>query len=113
MMDLERLARSRPAFGQKIQEIESQKFCYLPFYAFLLKPMHRLLQYRAILERLMRQYSESHVDMQDCRGESSSTPSLVVYRRFYRGKPSFLIDMPAESGLLCGPEGELSPRDPF
>ncbi|BHF73606.1 FERM, ARHGEF and pleckstrin domain-containing protein 1 [Sparganum proliferum] len=67
LMDLERLARSRPAFGQKIQEFESQKFCYLPFYAFLLKPMHRLLQYRAILERLMRQYSESHADMQDCR----------------------------------------------
>ncbi len=51
-----------------MQTFESQKSCYLPFYAFLLKPMHRLLQYRTVLERLMRHYSESHVDMQDCRG---------------------------------------------
>ncbi|VUZ50113.1 unnamed protein product, partial [Hymenolepis diminuta] len=50
-----------------MQPFEAQKSCYLPFYAFLLKPMHRLLQYRSVLERLMRHYSESNLDMQDCR----------------------------------------------
>uniref|UniRef100_A0A5K3F384 FERM domain-containing protein n=1 Tax=Mesocestoides corti TaxID=53468 RepID=A0A5K3F384_MESCO len=67
ILDLERLVRTRVSFERKIQSFESEKSCYLPFYAFLLKPMHRLLQYRSVLERLMRHYSESNADMQDCR----------------------------------------------
>ncbi|KAL5966154.1 FERM ARHGEF and pleckstrin domain-containing protein 2 [Taenia solium] len=67
IIDLERLVRSRASFHSKMQAYEAQKSCYLPFYAFLLKPMHRLLQYRSVLERLMRHYNESNPDMQDCR----------------------------------------------
>lgn len=67
IIDLERLVRSRASFQSKMQSFEAQKSCYLPFYAFLLKPMHRLLQYRSVLERLMRHYNESNPDMQDCR----------------------------------------------
>uniref|UniRef100_A0A0R3SRW8 FERM, RhoGEF and pleckstrin domain-containing protein 2 n=1 Tax=Hymenolepis diminuta TaxID=6216 RepID=A0A0R3SRW8_HYMDI len=67
IIDIERLVRNRASFQAKMQPFEAQKSCYLPFYAFLLKPMHRLLQYRSVLERLMRHYSESNLDMQDCR----------------------------------------------
>ncbi|VDD82099.1 unnamed protein product [Mesocestoides corti] len=85
ILDLERLVRTRVSFERKIQSFESEKSCYLPFYAFLLKPMHRLLQYRSVLERLMRHYSESNADMQDCRVQVQNPLSQNVLRISWAG----------------------------
>ncbi|TGZ68793.1 hypothetical protein CRM22_004083 [Opisthorchis felineus] len=67
MLLIEEVLRSNPELEQQLRQFEAQKICYLPFYVFLLKPMHRLLQYRVTLERLMRYYSETHPDAPDCR----------------------------------------------
>ncbi|OON20857.1 PH domain protein, partial [Opisthorchis viverrini] len=67
MLLIEEALRSNPELEQQLRQFEAQKICYLPFYVFLLKPMHRLLQYRVTLERLMRYYSETHPDAPDCR----------------------------------------------
>ncbi|KAF8571785.1 hypothetical protein P879_01226 [Paragonimus westermani] len=67
MMSIEQAVRSEPLLEQTMRQFEAQKVCYLPFYVFLLRPMHRLLQYRVALERLMRQYGETHPDAPDCR----------------------------------------------
>ncbi|KAF5399214.1 FERM RhoGEF and pleckstrin domain protein 2 [Paragonimus heterotremus] len=67
LMSIEHAMRSEPALEQTVRQFEAQKVCYLPFYVFLLRPMHRLLQYRVALERLMRQYGETHPDAPACR----------------------------------------------
>lgn len=69
ILDIEKLTRIRPEIEQLLRNFEAQKYCYLPFYVFLLKPMHRLLQYRVLLERLMRYYGEIHPDLSDCRSK--------------------------------------------
>ncbi|TPP63679.1 FERM and pleckstrin domain containing protein, partial [Fasciola gigantica] len=71
ILDIEAAIRVNPILDEVMRNFEAQKFCYLPFYVFLLKPMHRLLQYRVTLERLMRHYGETHPDAPNCRSSSS------------------------------------------
>ncbi|CAH8436774.1 unnamed protein product [Heterobilharzia americana] len=77
MLDIERLIRNRPEIEKLLKNFEAQKYCYLPFYVFLLKPMHRLLQYRVLLERLMRYYGEIHPDLSDCRIAHAKLNDLI------------------------------------
>ncbi|TNN09670.1 FERM, ARHGEF and pleckstrin domain-containing protein [Schistosoma japonicum] len=77
MLDIEKLTRTKLEIEQLLRNFEAQKFCYLPFYVFLLKPMHRLLQYRVILERLMRYYGEIHPDLSDCRIAHAKLNDLI------------------------------------
>ncbi|KAK5646053.1 hypothetical protein RI129_004517 [Pyrocoelia pectoralis] len=53
-------------FEQLYREFETQKVCYLPFTVFILKPLHRLLQYQNLLQRLLKHYGPSHSDRADC-----------------------------------------------
>lgn len=41
-------------FEQLHIEFESQKVCYLPFTSFILKPLHRLVQYHHLLQRNLK-----------------------------------------------------------
>lgn len=50
------------------RDFEQQRVCYLPFNIFLLRPLHRLLHYKLILERLCKHYPPTHDDFRDCRG---------------------------------------------
>lgn len=50
------------------RDFEQQRVCYLPFNMFLLRPLHRLLHYKLILERLCKHYPPTHDDFRDCRG---------------------------------------------
>ncbi|CAH8447026.1 unnamed protein product [Schistosoma bovis] len=77
ILDIEKLTRIRPEIEQLLRNFEAQKYCYLPFYVFLLKPMHRLLQYRVLLERLMRYYGEIHPDLSDCRIAHAKLNDLI------------------------------------
>ncbi|XP_016417172.1 FERM, RhoGEF and pleckstrin domain-containing protein 1-like [Sinocyclocheilus rhinocerous] len=49
------------------REFELQKVCYIPLNVFLLSPLHRLLHYRQILDRLCEHYPPTHTDYSDCR----------------------------------------------
>ena len=51
------------------RDFELQKVCYLPLNTFLLRPLHRLMHYKQVLERLCKHYPPSHADFRDCRGE--------------------------------------------
>lgn len=55
-------------FEQIYRDFEQQKICYLPIGYFILKPLHRLLHYKLLLERLLEHYSDEHFDKTDCQG---------------------------------------------
>lgn len=45
--------------------------CYLPLNTFLLRPLHRLMHYKQVLERLCKHHPPSHADFRDCRGKDA------------------------------------------
>jgi len=47
---LQAAAEDDPSFAQLLADFESQKVCYLPLNALLLKPLHRVLHYELLLE---------------------------------------------------------------
>ncbi|XP_077077563.1 FERM, ARHGEF and pleckstrin domain-containing protein 1 isoform X2 [Siphateles boraxobius] len=49
------------------REFEMQKVCYIPLNIFLLSPLHRLLHYRQILDRLCKHHPPTHTDYSHCR----------------------------------------------
>lgn len=69
MLVLERLDtafKQNSRFEQLYREFETQKVCYLPLTTFVLKPLYRLLQYKSLLERLLKHYDSTHPDRTDC-----------------------------------------------
>merc|ERR1719370_2863945 len=59
------LPKKDKKFDATLKDFENQKVCYLPITTFLLKPAHRLLNYKAILDRLDNHYSSDHPDASD------------------------------------------------
>lgn len=51
------------------RDFELQKVCYLPLNTFLLRPLHRLMHYKQIMERLCKHYPPNHTDFRDSRGK--------------------------------------------
>lgn len=49
-------------FAQVVRDFESQKVCYLPLTTLIVKPLHRILHYDLLLERLLKHYNPSHPD---------------------------------------------------
>jgi FERM/RhoGEF/pleckstrin domain protein 2 len=64
-------------FEQLYRDFETQKVCYLPLTTFVLKPLHRLLQYQSLLQRLLRFYGPSHPDRADCLTASDTLKDLM------------------------------------
>uniref|UniRef100_A0A7N6AF12 FERM, ARHGEF and pleckstrin domain-containing protein 1 n=1 Tax=Anabas testudineus TaxID=64144 RepID=A0A7N6AF12_ANATE len=60
------------------REFEQQRVCYLPFNIFLLRPLHRLLHYKLILERLCKHYPPTHDDFRDCRAALADISEMVL-----------------------------------
>ncbi|XP_054290625.1 FERM, ARHGEF and pleckstrin domain-containing protein 1-like [Macrosteles quadrilineatus] len=58
--------RTNPKFEQVYRDFESQKICYLPLTAFVLKPLHRIFHYTNLLDRLLKHYTKDHIDYEDC-----------------------------------------------
>uniref|UniRef100_A0A674AZX6 FERM, ARHGEF and pleckstrin domain-containing protein 1 n=1 Tax=Salmo trutta TaxID=8032 RepID=A0A674AZX6_SALTR len=56
LVELERSCRSSQRLEEACREFEQQKVCYLSLNMFLLRPLHRLLHYKLILERLCKHY---------------------------------------------------------
>jgi FERM/RhoGEF/pleckstrin domain protein 2 len=59
--------KRHPEFERAFADFESQKVCYLPLGAYLLKPVQRLVHYQTLLERLVKLYGSEHPDLVDCR----------------------------------------------
>ncbi|XP_074658195.1 FERM, ARHGEF and pleckstrin domain-containing protein 2-like isoform X2 [Tubulanus polymorphus] len=66
LTDMDVAVRNSKRLETAYKEFESQKFCYLPLNTFLLKPVHRLLHYYMLMDRLLQHYSADHPDYRDC-----------------------------------------------
>ncbi|XP_063103028.1 FERM, ARHGEF and pleckstrin domain-containing protein 1 isoform X2 [Cavia porcellus] len=60
------------------RDFEQQKVCYLPLNTFLLRPLHRLMHYKQVLERLCKHHSPSHADFRDCRAALAEITEMVA-----------------------------------
>ncbi|KAG7271288.1 hypothetical protein CRUP_003242 [Coryphaenoides rupestris] len=67
----EELAGSRSSLERPGHRGNTTKACYLPLNVFLLRPLHRLLHYRLLLERLCKHYPPTHQDFRDSRGTAA------------------------------------------
>lgn len=68
LLELEKACRSCPRLEDLCRDFELQKVCYVPLNVFILRPLHRLVHYKQILERLCKHYAATHADFRDCRG---------------------------------------------
>uniref|UniRef100_A0A452SVD0 FERM, ARHGEF and pleckstrin domain-containing protein 1 n=1 Tax=Ursus americanus TaxID=9643 RepID=A0A452SVD0_URSAM len=64
---LETGIRSSRRLETMCRDFELQKVCYLPLNTFLLRPLHRLMHYKQVLERLCKHHPPHHADFRDCR----------------------------------------------
>uniref|UniRef100_A0A8C5VHP9 FERM, ARHGEF and pleckstrin domain-containing protein 1 n=1 Tax=Microcebus murinus TaxID=30608 RepID=A0A8C5VHP9_MICMU len=60
------------------RDFELQKVCYLPLNTFLLRPLHRLMHYKQVLERLCKHHPASHPDFRDCRAALAEITEMVA-----------------------------------
>ncbi|XP_004704331.1 FERM, ARHGEF and pleckstrin domain-containing protein 1 [Echinops telfairi] len=60
------------------RDFELQKVCYLPLNTFLLRPLHRLMHYKQILERLCKHHPPNHTDFRDCRAALAEITEMVA-----------------------------------
>lgn len=65
LVQLDTAFKTNSKFEQAYRDFESQKVCYLPLTVFVLKPLHRLLHYTQLIERLIRHYGKDHLDYKD------------------------------------------------
>ncbi|KAL1490433.1 hypothetical protein ABEB36_013128 [Hypothenemus hampei] len=81
MLVLERLDdafKRNQKFEQLYREFETRKVCYVPLTTFVLRPLHRLLQYQSLLERLLNHYGPTHPDRADCRTAYDTLKDLMT-----------------------------------
>lgn len=60
------------------RDFELQKVCYLPLNTFLLRPLHRLMHYKQVLERLCKHQQPSQPDFRDCRAALAEITEMVA-----------------------------------
>uniref|UniRef100_A0A673C2D6 FERM, ARHGEF and pleckstrin domain-containing protein 1 n=1 Tax=Sphaeramia orbicularis TaxID=375764 RepID=A0A673C2D6_9TELE len=78
LVELERVCRSARKVEALCRDFEQQRVCYLPFNVFLLRPLHRLLHYKLILERLCKHYPPTHDDFRDSRAALADISEMVL-----------------------------------
>lgn len=78
LVELERSCRSVRKVESLCRDFEQQRVCYLPFNVFLLRPLHRLLHYKLILERFCKHYPPTHEDFRDCRAALADISEMVL-----------------------------------
>ncbi|XP_036901958.1 FERM, ARHGEF and pleckstrin domain-containing protein 1 [Sturnira hondurensis] len=75
---LETCIRSSRRLENLCRDFELQKVCYLPLNTFLLRPLHRLMHYKQVLERLCKHQPPSHTDFRDCRAALAEITEMVA-----------------------------------
>ncbi|XP_077392480.1 FERM, ARHGEF and pleckstrin domain-containing protein 1-like isoform X1 [Festucalex cinctus] len=77
LMELDKACRASRRLEGLCREFELQKVCYVPLNVFILRPLHRLLHYKHILERLCKHYPATHADFRDCRAALADVSEVV------------------------------------
>ncbi|KPP80340.1 FERM, RhoGEF and pleckstrin domain-containing protein-like [Scleropages formosus] len=77
LMELEQACQASRKLEALCRDLELQKVCYLPLNVFLLRPLHRLVHYKQLLERLCKHYPPTHVDFRDSRAALADISELV------------------------------------
>ncbi|XP_045074133.1 FERM, ARHGEF and pleckstrin domain-containing protein 1 [Coregonus clupeaformis] len=77
LVELEKACRGSRRLEVLVRDFELQKVCYIPLNVFLLRPLHRLMHYKQILERLCKHYPPAHVDFRDCRAALADVSEMV------------------------------------
>ncbi|XP_061143944.1 FERM, ARHGEF and pleckstrin domain-containing protein 1 isoform X1 [Syngnathus typhle] len=77
LMELEKVCRVSRRLEGLCRDFELQKVCYVPLNVFILRPLHRLVHYKHILERLCKHYPATHVDFRDCRAALADVSEVV------------------------------------
>uniref|UniRef100_A0AAV2JXD9 FERM, ARHGEF and pleckstrin domain-containing protein 1 n=1 Tax=Knipowitschia caucasica TaxID=637954 RepID=A0AAV2JXD9_KNICA len=77
LVELEKACRLSRRLETLCRDFELQKVCYIPLNVFILRPLHRLLHYKQILERLCKHYTATHVDFRDCRAALADVSEVV------------------------------------
>ncbi|XP_036400732.1 FERM, ARHGEF and pleckstrin domain-containing protein 1-like isoform X2 [Megalops cyprinoides] len=78
LMELEKACRASRKLDALCRDFELQKACYLPLNIFLLRPLHRLMHYKQILERLCKHYPATHADFRDSRAALADVSEIVA-----------------------------------
>ncbi|XP_071000771.1 FERM, ARHGEF and pleckstrin domain-containing protein 1-like isoform X3 [Oncorhynchus clarkii lewisi] len=78
LVELEKACRGSRRLEVLVRDFELQKVCYIPLNVFILRPLHRLLHYKQILERLCKHYPPTHVDFRDCRAALADVSEVVA-----------------------------------
>ncbi|XP_074550759.1 FERM, ARHGEF and pleckstrin domain-containing protein 1 isoform X2 [Halichoeres trimaculatus] len=77
LLELEKACRGSRRLESLCRDFELQKVCYVPLNVFILRPLHRLIHYKQILERLCKHYPATHVDFRDCRAALADVSEVV------------------------------------
>ncbi|CAB1328542.1 unnamed protein product [Coregonus sp. 'balchen'] len=80
LVELEKACRGSRRLEVLVRDFELQKVCYIPLNVFILRPLHRLLHYKQILERLCKHYPPTHVDFRDCRAALADVSEVEFIR---------------------------------
>uniref|UniRef100_A0A803WCZ5 FERM, ARHGEF and pleckstrin domain-containing protein 1 n=1 Tax=Ficedula albicollis TaxID=59894 RepID=A0A803WCZ5_FICAL len=78
LMELENGIKNSRKLETFCRDFELQKVCYLPLNTFLLRPLHRLMHYKQIMERLCKHYHPSNVDFRDSRAALAEISEMVA-----------------------------------
>ncbi|XP_066475748.1 FERM, ARHGEF and pleckstrin domain-containing protein 1 isoform X2 [Tiliqua scincoides] len=78
LVELENGIKNSRKLETLCREFELQKVCYLPLNTFLLRPLHRLMHYKQIMERLCKHYPPNHVDFRDSRAALAEISEMVA-----------------------------------
>ncbi|XP_048834403.1 FERM, ARHGEF and pleckstrin domain-containing protein 1 isoform X1 [Brienomyrus brachyistius] len=78
LLELETACRASRRLEALCRDFELQKACYLPLNVFLMRPLHRLMHYKQILERLCKHYPPTHEDFRDSRAALADISEMVA-----------------------------------
>ncbi|XP_033003748.1 FERM, ARHGEF and pleckstrin domain-containing protein 1 isoform X4 [Lacerta agilis] len=78
LVELENGIKNSRKLETLCRDFELQKVCYLPLNTFLLRPLHRLMHYKQIMERLCKHYPPNHVDFRDSRAALAEISEAVA-----------------------------------
>ncbi|KAM3933531.1 FERM, ARHGEF and pleckstrin domain-containing protein 1 isoform 1-T1 [Leptodactylus fuscus] len=78
LLELEKAIKNSRKLDVLCRDFEQEKVCYLPLNMFLLRPLHRLMHYKQIMERLCKHYSPNHVDFRDTRAALAEISEMVA-----------------------------------
>ncbi|XP_070607303.1 FERM, ARHGEF and pleckstrin domain-containing protein 1 isoform X2 [Erythrolamprus reginae] len=78
LLELENGVKNSRKLEALCRDFEMQKVCYLPLNVFLLRPLHRLMHYKQIMERLCKHYPPNYGDFRDSRAALAEISEMVA-----------------------------------